>query len=52
MAKALIINAFALAGRFAISIRTPKALPWAMCFLGFQPVLLTFNTPSSCVLKM
>ena len=41
-AKALIINAFALAGRFAISIRTPKALPWAMCFWGFQPVLFDF----------
>ena len=28
------------------SIRTPKALPWAMCFLGFQPVELSFDTPS------
>jgi hypothetical protein len=29
------------------SIRTPKALPWAMCFLGFQPVELSFDTPST-----
>ena len=50
-AKALIINAFALAGRLLFSIRTPKVLPWAMCFWGFQPVLLTFDTPSSfCLL--
>ncbi|WP_302216411.1 hypothetical protein, partial [uncultured Prevotella sp.] len=33
-------------GVLLFSIRTPKALPWAMCFWGFQPVLLTFDTPS------
>ena len=36
-----------LQGVLLFSIRTPKALPWAMCFWGFQPVLLTFDTPST-----
>ena len=34
-----------LQGVLLFSIRTPKALPWAMCFLGFQPVELSFDTP-------
>ena len=37
-AKALIINAFALTGRFVLYNRTPRAVPWAMSLLGFQPV--------------
>ena len=38
-AKALIINAFALTGRFGyyLSIH-PGRMPWAMSLLGFQPV--------------
>ena len=28
MAKAFIINAFALTGRFALGYITPRALPW------------------------
>ena len=40
-----------LQGVLLLSIRTPKALPWAMCFLGFQPVELTFNTPSFHILN-
>ena len=31
-----------LQGVLLFSIRTPKALPWAMCFWGFQPVLFDF----------
>ena len=42
-AKALIINAFALTGRFAVFNPYTQALPWAMCFLGFQPVELSFD---------
>ena len=51
-AKALIINAFALAGRFAIFNPYTQGAALGYVLLGFQPVLLTFNTPSSCVLKM
>ena len=40
-----------LQGVLLFSIRTPKALPWAMCFWGFQPVLLTFDTPSFVCLQ-
>ena len=38
-AKALIINAFALTGRFGyyLSIH-PGRMPWTMSLLGFQPV--------------
>ena len=43
-AKALIINAFALAGRFAIFNPYTQGAPWAMCFLGFQPVLAYNNS--------
>ena len=28
-----------------------SALPWAMCFLGFQPVELSFDTPSFHILN-
>ena len=35
-----------LQGVLLFSLRTPKALPWAMCFLGFQPVELSYDTPS------
>ena len=35
-AKAFLINAFALTGRFVHNnIRLPRALPWARCNLGF-----------------
>ena len=44
-AKALIINAFALTGRFAIFNLYTQGAAWAMCFLGFQPVELSFDTP-------
>ena len=64
MAKALIINAFALTGRLdyiypytqggaqgyvllplrGVLLRLLTHPP--MCFWGFQPVLLTFDTPS------
>ena len=37
-AKALIINAFALTGRIVFVGFYLRALPWAMCLLGFQPV--------------
>ena len=38
-----IANHYApLQGVLLFSIRTPKALPWAMCFWGFQPVLFDF----------
>ena len=40
-----------LQGVLLFSIRTPKALPWAMCFLGFQPVELSFDTPSFVCLQ-
>ena len=41
-AKAFIINAFALTGRIIYNIRLPRALPWAMRNLGFQPALFEF----------
>ena len=34
-AKALIMNAFALTGRFAFGCITPRALPWARSFCPF-----------------
>ena len=38
------VNAFALAGRKEnIFIIFPRAMPWAMCLLGFQPVSLLIN---------
>ena len=37
--------AFALSGRRDIIRNTPRALPWAMCLLGFQPVLLAYGLP-------
>ena len=39
-AKALIINAFALAGRFAISIRTPKVLGYVL--IGLSARIIEF----------
>ena len=41
-AEAFIINAFALTGRIIYNIRLPRALPWAMRNLGFQPALFEF----------
>ena len=41
-AKALIINAFALTGRIIYNVRLPRALPWAMRNLDFQPALFDF----------
>ena len=41
-AKAFIINAFALTGRIIYNVRLPRALPWAMRNLGFQPALFEF----------
>ena len=41
-AKAFIIIAFALTGRFVHNIRLPRALPWARRKLGFQPALFEF----------
>ena len=34
-----------LQGVLLFSIRTPKALPWAMCFWAFSPLCLTFDIP-------
>ncbi|MCI6129392.1 hypothetical protein [Prevotella sp.] len=42
-AKALIINAFALTGRFAFIYPYTQTLLWAMGLLGFQPALFTFE---------
>ena len=41
--------AFALSGRRDIIRNTPRALPWAMCLLGFQPVLLAYGLPVVCL---
>ena len=42
-AKAFIINAFALTGRIIYNVHLPRALPWAMRNLGFQPALFEFR---------
>ena len=34
-----------LQGVLLLSIRTPKALPWAMSLLGFQPALFGLSHP-------
>ena len=41
--------AFALSGRRDIIRNTPRALPWAMSLLGFQPVLLAYGLPVVCL---
>lgn len=41
--------AFALSGRRDIIRNTPRALPWAMSVLGFQPVLLAYGLPVVCL---
>ena len=48
-AKALIINAFALTGRFAIFNPYTQGTALGYVLLGFQPVELSFDTPSFCI---
>ncbi len=46
MAKALIINAFALTGRIAYNIVYPGRCPGLCAIWAFSPLLLIFDTPS------
>ena len=48
MAKAFIINASALTGRFAFGCITPRTLPWARSFCPFGAYHLSvFDTPTT-----
>ena len=51
MAKALIMNAFALTGRIIYNVRLPRACPGLSAIWAFSPLLFNIDSLSSMLFK-